>query len=219
MAFIVPPTARKLVWESACQKWREFKSQLTTEYILPHRNQPEKLTFPPADYTFIEKSHWEMFVADLLGDDFKKIHEEQVKRSRMNEYHHLMSRKGYANLEMEWLKKHPEEPIDRSDAWVLARKDKDGNFKNENVKEKAEKIELLKKKVKEGELVEEGRNDVLTMALGKPEHGGRVRGQGSHVKQSIYFDLPRQKKSRTIEERIHEGVKNFMAEETPKIIK
>ena len=38
------------------------------------------------------------------------------------------------------LKKHPEEPIDRSDAWVLARKDKDGNFKNENVKEKAEKI-------------------------------------------------------------------------------
>lgn len=71
MAFIVPPTARKLVWESACQKWREFKSRLTTDYILPHRNQPEKLIFPPADYTFIEKSHWDMFVADRLGDDFK----------------------------------------------------------------------------------------------------------------------------------------------------
>ena len=71
MAFIVPPTARKLVWESACQKWREFKSWLMTECILPHRNQPEMLTFPPADYTFIEKSHWEMFVVDRLGDDFK----------------------------------------------------------------------------------------------------------------------------------------------------
>ena len=61
--------------------------------------------------------------------------------------------------------------------------------------------------------------DVLTMALGKPEHGGRVRGQGIHVKQSVYFDLPRQKKARTMDEKICERVQNFMAEETPKIIK
>lgn len=65
----------------------------------------------------------------------------------------------------------------------------------------------------------DGKNDVLTMALGKPEHGGRVRGQGSHVKQSIYFDLPRQKKARTIDDRIQEGVKKFVVEETTRIIK
>lgn len=57
------------------------------------------------------------------------------------------------------------------------------------------------------------------MALGKPEHGGRVRGQGTHVKQSVYFDLPRQKKARTMDERIQEGVQKFMAVETPRIIK
>lgn len=77
----------------------------------------------------------------------------------------------------------------------------------------------MKEEVKEGKLKVEGVNDVLTMALGKPEHGGRVRGQGTHVKQSIYFDLPRQKKARTMDEKIHEGVQKFMAEETPKIIK
>lgn len=59
---------------------------------------------------------------------------------------------------------------------------------------------------------------MLKMALGKPKHAGRVRDRGSHVKQSVYFDLPRQKRTRTIDERIHEGVKKFMAEETPKII-
>ncbi|KAL8110818.1 hypothetical protein AgCh_026525 [Apium graveolens] len=53
----------------------------------------------------------------------------------------------------------------------------------------------------------------------KPEHGGRVRGQGIHVKQSVYFDLPREKKARTVEERVREAIQKYMAEETPKIIK
>lgn len=30
--------------------------------------------------------------------------------------------------------------IDRATAWILARKDKDGNFKSEEVKKKAEEI-------------------------------------------------------------------------------
>lgn len=56
------------------------------------------------------------------------------------------------------------------------------------------------------------------MVIGSPEHAGRVRGQGSHVKQSVYFDLPRQKRARIIDERIREGVQKFMAEETLNII-
>ena len=77
----------------------------------------------------------------------------------------------------------------------------------------------MKKEVEEGILVAEGVDDVLTKALGKPEHGGRVRGQGKHVRQSVYFDLPRQKRAKTMDEKIREGVQKFMAEETPKIIK
>lgn len=70
MAFDVPPTARKVVLKSACQKWREFKSRLTTEYILPHRDQLELLESPPADYSFIEKAHWDMFVSNRLSIEF-----------------------------------------------------------------------------------------------------------------------------------------------------
>lgn len=60
---------------------------------------------------------------------------------------------------------------------------------------------------------------MLTIALGKPEHGGRVRGQGTHVRQSVYFDLPRQKKAKTMDEKIREGVQKCMAEETSRIIR
>lgn len=70
MAFDVPPTARKMVLKSACQKWREFKSRLTTKYILPYRDQLELLESPPADYSFIEKAHWDMFVSDRLSTEF-----------------------------------------------------------------------------------------------------------------------------------------------------
>ncbi|PRQ38022.1 hypothetical protein RchiOBHm_Chr4g0409161 [Rosa chinensis] len=35
MAFEEPLEARKLVLASASQKWREFKSKLTTHYIIP----------------------------------------------------------------------------------------------------------------------------------------------------------------------------------------
>lgn len=77
----------------------------------------------------------------------------------------------------------------------------------------------MKRRVSEGELTEEGTDDVLSKVLGKPEHRGRVRGQGTHVKQSVYFNLPRQRKKKTIEERIQEGIQKFMKEEREKFIK
>ncbi|KAF9619097.1 hypothetical protein IFM89_005111 [Coptis chinensis] len=47
----------------------------------------------------------------------------------------------------------------------------------------------VEKKVKEGTLEVEGTKDVLTLALGTPEHGGRVRGVGDGVTPTQYFCL------------------------------
>lgn len=67
MAYIVPQTTKKIIWQSAGQKWREFKSNLISDYA----DQPELLKFPPADYSFIEKVHWDIFVASRLSDEFQ----------------------------------------------------------------------------------------------------------------------------------------------------
>ncbi|XP_074324045.1 uncharacterized protein LOC141660967 [Apium graveolens] len=77
----------------------------------------------------------------------------------------------------------------------------------------------MKRLVHEGEVTIYGVDDVLTKVLGNPEHRGRVRGQGVHVKQSTYFSIPRPKKKRTMDERIQENVQKFVAEETEKIVK
>ena len=75
----------------------------------------------------------------------------------------------------------------------------------------------MKKRVIDGEVKEEGTNDVLTKVLGKPEHSRQVCGQGSGVKQLIYFDLLR-KKGKSIDEKIQEGIQKFMTEETSRIV-
>ena len=52
---------------------------------------------------------------------------------------------------------------------------------------------MLEKK-KSGELITEGSNDVLSQALGNPEHSGRVRGVGGFNTPSNYFRLPKQRR-------------------------
>ena len=64
----------------------------------------------------------------------------------------------------------------------------------------------MKQKVLDGEETEEDVDDVLTKVLGN-QHRGRVCGQGSQVKQSVYFHLPRQKRGKSnIKEKIQEGI-------------
>ena len=47
------------------------------------------------------------------------------------------------------------------------------------------------KQKKEGSLLTEGSSDILTMALGTPEHSGRIRGLGLGPTPTTYFKLPR----------------------------
>ncbi|VFQ88796.1 unnamed protein product [Cuscuta campestris] len=189
----VPVTIKNKIWKF-----------VTLGFDLP--SSAQKLVLQSAN------SKWKQFKSTLT------FHDEHVKRVKENKYPHRLSRKGYANLEQEWAKTHSgdESVIDRSVTWVLARKDKEGNFKSDSTKQKAEEIEFLREQVCSGVLTEEGDDDVLTKALGKPEHGGRVRGQGMHVRKAVYFNLPRSKKQKTqttVDEQVKEGVRELLAEE------
>ena len=46
-------------------------------------------------------------------------------------------------------------------------------------------------KVKDGSIQELGQKDILGMALGNPEHSGRVRGVGGMVTPTTYLNLPK----------------------------
>ncbi|XP_040367463.1 uncharacterized protein LOC112179893 [Rosa chinensis] len=141
----------------------------------------------------------------------------QQLRRRKNKYPHRMSRKGYAGLEDELSESMEEEEIDRATLWIKARQTKQGTFKDEETKQCAEKIVTLKEKVAIGELNTSGSDDVLTLALGTPEHPGRVRGVGGYVNPSIYFHFPKRRKE-SIQEAVKVSVQKILQEQKEKII-
>ncbi|XP_040375666.1 uncharacterized protein LOC121053154 [Rosa chinensis] len=211
-AFVIPKECRKMVITSAANKWREFKSKLINLYIIPYMNEPDLLEFPPDDYRSITKDNWQTFVADSLSASFLEVREAQIMKRKENKYPHRMARKGYANLQEELSESMPLEQLDRATMWIKARQDKNGQFKQAEVEETAKKIENLKKREAEGEITTFGSEDVLTIALGNPEHHGRVRGVGGTVKPAAYFHLPkRQRKS--VEETVRSSVKKILEEE------
>ncbi|XP_074382707.1 uncharacterized protein LOC141724447 [Apium graveolens] len=103
MSYIVPDTAKKIILQSTGRKWREFKSNLRSYYVIPYADQPKLLKFPPADYICIEQAHWDIFVASRLSDEFLEVREKQKARRKMKEYPHYMSRKGYSNVEQKMM--------------------------------------------------------------------------------------------------------------------
>ena len=50
-------------------------------------------------------------------------------------------------------------------------------------------------KVKDGSIQESGQKDILGMALGNPEHNGRVRGVRGMVTSTTYFNLSKRTKT------------------------
>lgn len=58
---------------------------------------------------------------------------------------------------------------------------------------------------------------MLTLALGKPERPGRVRGVGGSVKPASYFNLPKRRKL-SVEDTVRKSVRAILEEEKEAII-
>ncbi|KAM2554568.1 hypothetical protein TB2_018676 [Malus domestica] len=140
MAFVLAPKSRKTVLSAASNRWRQFKCDLTTKYIMPFKDDAEALKNPPKEYDFIKQEHWEQFVNGRLTKEFQKLHKEQKERRAKLKYIHRMSRKGYANLEAELKKTMPEGELDGHLLWKKAREDRKGNISNVTIGEQATKI-------------------------------------------------------------------------------
>lgn len=76
-------------------------------------------------------------------------------------------------------------PRPRYKRWIDERTDKKGEIPNPKTKLVVDKINELMEAQKSGEFISAGSHDILTEALGPPEHGGYVRGLGGKAKLSV----------------------------------
>ncbi|VVA35068.1 PREDICTED: transposase, partial [Prunus dulcis] len=124
MAYVVGEWVKKMVLSSVAKKWKDFKSTITRQFILPFANEKEKLKEPSSLYKFIDILQWDAVVASRLSPYFEAMHSEQSQRREKYEYNHRLSRKGYVSLEDQLEETMLGEKIDRSLLWKKAREDK-----------------------------------------------------------------------------------------------
>ncbi|KAJ6842819.1 uncharacterized protein M6B38_256520 [Iris pallida] len=199
--FDLDPNSKTFVLASMARSWRAFKGQLTKRWIYANEGNLELLKHPPPIYKkFLQQPVWEEFVKSRLSANFKKTSKEQSERRTKNKFPHRLSKKGYAGLKEELKEQLGEKYInDRSFLWTKARENKSGEFDDDETREVAKKVEEYMKQKEDGSLVTKGTSDILTLALGTPEHSGSLRGLGLGPTSTNYFKIPKQGTKRQYE--------------------
>ncbi|KAL4022723.1 hypothetical protein IC575_016467 [Cucumis melo] len=83
MSFNLQPNAKHSILMSASRKFQTFKTTLTQKYILPSKDQPSLLQFPPKIYSHINQEDWESFVDARLSEEWEKITHDVSYRSTL----------------------------------------------------------------------------------------------------------------------------------------
>ncbi|KAL3613534.1 hypothetical protein CASFOL_042568 [Castilleja foliolosa] len=209
-------------------RWSVFKTNLTSDYIYGQKQEAPYLK----DYKFLDKVTWDAFVA------LKLTPEEKAKRKRGQEVQshnkcpQRTSRGGYELLAQKIMDEKmkarqeasedpseiipPPSPPTRHEKWKRARLNKAGEYINPEVKEIAERIDSLEEKESSGSFKASGTNDLLAVAIGKPDHPCRVRGVGRGYTVSSYFGKQRQRSGMVSREEFNSTI-NTIAEMEAKL--
>ncbi|KAH6787328.1 hypothetical protein C2S52_006880 [Perilla frutescens var. hirtella] len=174
LSYKVPHSWRSGCLESACTKWRIWKSRLYHDYIVSNKDNPTKLHAPPPDSAILAVD-WGQFVISRMSNEFKKDElygDDEIDRA-------IMWKKARVRKEGETKDENVKMAIDRIDKYI--REKDEGVFKSKG-----------------------HYDDLLTCALEKPEHSWCVRGIGAYVNPSTYFKCPRERRFRVDEEQARE---------------
>lgn len=187
----------------AGERWRAFKTDLTSKYIFGELRNKSPLEV----YAFLDEETWQRFVESRLDPAFQEKRKKAQEIQKKNLHPHILSRGGYELLVqkiVEEKKKQrqkasqsgppqvvdPPSPPPRHEKWKKARLKKSGEYTSEDTRLVAEKIDSLVQQSLQGSFVPHGRQDILTTAIGKPEHGGRVLTAGRGVGIRQYYGPP-----------------------------
>ncbi|KAA0032194.1 transposase [Cucumis melo var. makuwa] len=113
-AFVIDGRSKKAIMKTTGVSFRQFKSWLTTQYIIPFMDEPQLLIDPHSLYAhIIDKPVWQEFVRSRMSLEFQK--------------------KG----------SFEEQDFGRANMWKKARTKKDGGYINEDVQQVVDEIDEI----------------------------------------------------------------------------
>ncbi|WVZ22267.1 hypothetical protein V8G54_000811 [Vigna mungo] len=163
------------------QRWRCFKTHLTSRYIhgkLSHKN-------PCEIYPFLNEEMWQAFRDKRLDPTFQEKRKVAQDTMKKNLHPHRLSRGGYHRLEEIMIHEASSSatndrsdlslisPPPRHEKWKRARTKPSGEYTSEETRLVAERIV--------------SRNDILATAIGRPKKPGSVRGVGGGIGIKQFF--------------------------------
>ncbi|KAL6532811.1 hypothetical protein OROGR_013771 [Orobanche gracilis] len=216
----VPESAKNMIWQDVLSnfdisnieqlkekilqsvglKWRQFKSELTRDWIYGAYKD-----MSPCEKYNISETDWDEFKKIRLDSSWEVKRKKAQDIQKLNTAPHIMSRGGYDWLEEKIIEKKlkqrqveakqsgndtivdPPSPPTRHQKYKLGRIKKSGEMTSDAACEIAKRIDELEEQYSHGSFVNEGRKDILSVAVGRPEHPGRVRGVGGGVGIREYF--------------------------------
>lgn len=189
--FVVDPRSKKNILQNAGTSFRQFKYILTTKYVMPFKDNLESLKSPPKLYSHIEQEHWNTFVKSRLNEEFESLSQKNQEMRGKNIYNHRMSRKGYANLAEELKMSSCENLNERCILWKSARMNREGMIVDQQTQEVVTRIDEILTTQAHNFDAKSTTEDVLSLALGTPDHRGQVRGVGRFITPTQYFQKPK----------------------------
>ncbi|XP_040861986.1 uncharacterized protein [Glycine max] len=185
-------------------RWRQFKSTLTSKFVFA-KTEGQQTQDVVTKYG-LDPEAWKQFEETRLTPNWEGIRKRAQSIQKHNDCPHVLSRGGYDLLEKKLLDQkrkriqeeallsenpasvdEPPSPIKRHVKWKVARTRAVGNMTSDSAQEIADKIDSLEEQVTQGSFVPHGRQDILNTAIGRPDHGGRVRAAGSGVTITQYY--------------------------------
>ncbi|GMN70935.1 hypothetical protein TIFTF001_055104, partial [Ficus carica] len=186
-SFTVDESFRTACIKSCGEAARNFRHDLYKTFVEGFLKEESVWTRPQKvidNYPNIEEEDWVKFVQYRTSSQFQQLSNRESEIRTNNEYSSRGGRDGYRKLDQEKFNKTGK--WERRDGlWLEQQMGLDGELKDPACKKASELIES------QGTFESVGTNDVLSHALSKPEHKGRVRGQSKFVKPSQYFNLNR----------------------------
>ncbi|GMN73773.1 hypothetical protein TIFTF001_053079 [Ficus carica] len=192
-SFTVEESFRNTCLKSCGEAARNFRYDLYKTFVVEFINEESVWTRPKKvidNYPNIEEEDWMKFVQYRTSSQFQQLSDRVSEIRTNNEYSSRGGRDGYRKLDQEMFKKNGK--WERRDGLCLEQQTgPDGELKNPACKNASELIVEYNTQESQGTFESVGTNDVLSQALSRPEHKGRVRGQSKFVKPSQYFNLSR----------------------------
>ncbi|KAL6493374.1 hypothetical protein OROGR_032508 [Orobanche gracilis] len=203
--------------QSIGRSWRQFKTDLTGEYIYGSSKG-----LSPCEKYGISEDDWKEFKKSREDPTWEEKRIKKQETAKLNKAPHTMARGGYdfvvvreMERKLEERKKEasksgddviidPPSPPSRHQRWKLGRQKRSGGLSSDAAREIVTKIDELEAQCTQGSFTPEGRHDILAEAIGRPEHPGRVRGIRFGVGIRDYFGKSSRRSASSISEHVLE---------------